>query len=179
MRARALGMQTSDDLPAVSAAVFREIQSLYPTAQNSVLGVVELDEDWTRQWTVLPENWPGDFSAVGEVYEGVRVIPEIFVLSKLVRVHPEFERALRAGDAEKHPVHVSKRLDFERAIKAMVQEGLWTPEQGRKAEQWDPPGDLTMSFVQYRRTYLFSLLLEPTGSRATLTSCVSTSARRT
>ena len=154
VRSQALAMQTPDDLPAVSATMFRELQSLYPSATNSVIGVPDFEADLTKQWVVLPEGFSEDYAPDVVDFDGTRVGLERFILSKLMRVHPELEAAIRGSESDEKPVYVAKPLDFEHAAKTMLEEGLWTPKEARQVARWDR-GALTLCFAMYRRCYLF------------------------
>jgi hypothetical protein len=50
VRSQALSMQTTDDLPSVSGAVFREIQNLDIKAINTAIGVIDEERDHVSQW---------------------------------------------------------------------------------------------------------------------------------
>ena len=53
-------METSQDLPSVAAAAFREFRVLYQEAFNTVIGVVGEQKGITRQWIALADAVPSD-----------------------------------------------------------------------------------------------------------------------
>jgi len=53
-------MQTTQDLPSASAAVFRELQALNFEGLITAIGEADLERDLISQWTVLPADYPED-----------------------------------------------------------------------------------------------------------------------
>ena len=53
VRSRALGMQSTDDLPSVPATLLREIAALDFKAWFSAIGLVDADRDLVNQWTAV------------------------------------------------------------------------------------------------------------------------------
>ena len=162
VRSVALAMQTHQDLPTVSAAVFREIQALDFKALNTVIGIIAEQRDHISQWTVLPADLPiedeslNELFAQVEVYDGIHVAHEPLVPSKFRQVHSFWNEVLGAFDQDAYPLHRSKRWTLAELFaesERLVELDLWTPELAERVRDWYP-GDLDLSFFRCKQSYL-------------------------
>ncbi|NKB66079.1 MAG: response regulator [Candidatus Latescibacteria bacterium] len=110
VRSVALGMETTDDLPSVSAALFREVSALDFRPIVSAIGIVHADRDLIDQWTVVGERMDVDFMRRKgyTVYEeDPLVVFEQYAMSKVYQVHPLATQVFRASPQEGVLVHVA------------------------------------------------------------------------
>jgi len=170
VRSEALAMQTTNDLPSVSGAVFREIQDLDIKAINTAIGVIDEERDQASQWTILPADFledAGSFTLV-KVYDGISVADETWVLSKLRQVHPFYKEVLSSVTQDGPPVHLSKhwtKAEFlEEVVERNVELGIWTTDQAEDLRSWLSI-DMDQSFLRHKQSYLMLLTLVPLSPR--------------
>ena len=167
VRSQALAMQVSEDLPAVSAAVFREIQSLYPNILNSVIAVVGEDRENTTQWAVLPEGFqedPETSSWKAEILDGIAVAVEHYDMSELRRTDPFFEKSAIAMKAASPYIHLAKHWTWDlrkRLVERCIERGIWTRKQGREYLRYRRGQGFHMTFVLHDQAYLFTHSEDP------------------
>lgn len=134
VRAAALAMQKTEDLPSVTAAVFREVGVLGFDIFNNSVAVVDADRDLQTQWTSLPADLDSALlERLGPVFkEDPWVVRETFSLSTFYRLgFPEMQRLWRAGDPSGPPVHVCEYVPKAKHMawhERMVELGLWPRE---------------------------------------------------
>ena len=169
VRAQALSMQISDDLPAASAAMFRELRPLYPDTHVSVIGTLDVESQRVKQWTVVADKQSSESYIGTKDYDGIRVAPEQFDLSALLEAHP-YTTELFSSMPTETTVYLSRLVttaEQHRAIDRLVESGQWTARQGEEHRDWWP-GDSYMVIANHQYAYLFSWLREPlTESEAT------------
>ena len=158
VRSQALAMQTSEDIPAVSAAVFRELETLKFPAMNTLIGIPDQARNLTTQWVVLPEELEGwDI-----VYRGDPLVAlEQFDLDKLYSVDPS-NRRLKASPTGK-PVYLPHRFsrsEFEEVAKRYVELGQWSAEKAEATMDAVPEG-FYFPAVQHKHGYLAFVLKDP------------------
>ena len=169
VRAQALSMQISDDLPAASAAMFRELRPLYPDTHVSVIGTLDVESQRVKQWTVVADDQSSESYIGTKDYDGIRVAPEQFDLSALFEAHP-YTTELFSSMPTETTAYLSRLVttaEQHRAIDRLVESGQWTARQGEEHRDWWP-GDSYMVIANHQYAYLFSWLREPlTESEAT------------
>jgi len=170
VRSEALAMQTTQDLPSVSVAVFREIQDLDIKAINTIIGVIDEERDQASQWIILPEDLPEDAGPIAQdkVYDGsIRVAEELFALSKFRQINSFWKEALSDFSQDAFPIHLSKhstKAESLEEVDHLVELGLWTPEQAEGFRSWVSI-DLDLSFFRHKQSYLFLHMHEPLSPR--------------
>ena len=134
VRAQALSMQISDDLPAASAAMFRELRPLYPDTHVSVIGTLDVESQRVKQWTVVADKQSSESYIGTKDYDGIRVAPEQFDLSALLEAHP-YTTELFSSMPTETTVYLSRLVttaEQHRAIDRLVESGQWTARQGEE-----------------------------------------------
>jgi signal transduction histidine kinase len=167
VRSQALSMQTSDDLPRVSATLFAEAQSLFD-AVNTGLGVVDGTAGTIHEWLVVPD-WPvlEKTAPWRLILEGDTRVAEIdYPASKWRRIHPFFRRAFRAtcaGEPRRH-VHVWNAELTAKVWDRLVEQGLWSRAYADAAlDAMAATGidALVQNLVQFDHGYFFVNTREP------------------
>ena len=161
VRSIALAMQTTQDLPTVSAAVFREIQGLDFKALTTAIGVADEDRDQFLEWTILPEDFPEDAGpfAQAKIYDGgIRVAEQIFTISKLRQIHP-FQKEVWSTDTQDGPpVYLSRHWTKAEFIEAV--ESLLTTDQVEDLRSGFPTG-FEQSIFRHKQSFLLLYLHVP------------------
>ena len=164
VRSQALAMETSADIPAVSAAVYREMNALKFPTLNTVIGIPDEERNVTKHWPVIPAGMEG-----GEwelVYEGdVTVALEHFDLKKLHRMHPSSKSFFKVSP-DGDPVYLIRpwtKPEVVRLMKRMVDLGLYEADQIRDYLKYFEllSADPYTSVVQFKHGYVFSWLERP------------------
>ena len=155
-------MQTSDDLPAASAAMFRELSVLYPETYISVIGSLDAENQVLKQWVVVAEDQSSDSYVGTKAYEGIRVAPEQFDLSAIIEAHPYLKDWLASipNESTAYFIRLVKTAEQHRAIDRLVKSGQWTARQGKEHRAWWP-GDSHFAHANHQYAYLFSWLSKP------------------
>ena len=159
VRSMALAMQTPQDLPSVSAAVFCELQALNFEGLATAIGEADQDRDLISQWTVLPADSPQVQFAYFQVYDssGIRIAKELYPMSKLRQAHPFLEECVRSFAQDGPPCHVSwhwTKPELIELAERYVELGIWTPEQAKGLQPtWLAETD--QCFFQHKQCYLW------------------------
>ena len=155
-------MQTSDDLPAASAAMFRELSPLYPNTYMSVIGTLDAENQVLQQWTVVVEDQSSESFIGTKDYDGIRVAAERFDLPVILEAHP-FTKDVFPKAPHRTARYLTRpytREDQYHAIDRLVESGNWTAKQGRGHRAWWP-GEGHMGFAMHGNAYTFTWLSEP------------------
>ena len=160
VRAHALAMQATEDLPSVSAALFRELNTLAFPVLNTVICVVDEAQDLVQQWTVLPKGLEHLAHQLGHLYEAQEppIILERFARSKPHRAIARWGTCYRTWKKTGEVAHSLRwtRRQLDAVHGRMVTLGIWTEEIAETHRQF--LGDnaiFDQSLVFYKHGYLF------------------------
>ena len=162
VRAQALSMQTSDDIPTVGAALFRELNRLKFPAWNSVIGIPDSERKLARHWVLLPDSieaWRGQGHVVHE--SDVTIVLEEFDLAKLHSAHPAAEEAFHAasGSETTWMTRLFPEAEMIEVARKLVELDMYPEQYEAMARTWK--GDAYFFVVHHRHGYVFFWLLEP------------------
>ena len=161
VRSQALAMETSQDIPAVSAAVFRELNALNFPAGSSLIGIPDEARNLTTQWVV----WPDELEGWDIVYKGdVNVALEYFDLKKLYSTHPFNRKAFRASISGQttYLTHRFQKSELQDVAKRYMELGQWSTEKYEAIAKPDVIPDVSYySVVQHKHGYLGFWLMAP------------------
>ena len=165
IRSQALAMETTADLPSVSAALFRELAKLDYDLWNNSIAVVDQDNDRTHQWTSVPDDLDQEIiQLMGNVYdESPWVVREDYPLSAVHKVNAFCKKAFRASGKAGEFFHVSgqfTKVEMIAWFDRLVELDLYHRKLGELGKR-AVPDPLYQSFIQYQHGYLFFFLLTP------------------
>ncbi|MBT7098774.1 hypothetical protein HN937_15450, partial [Candidatus Poribacteria bacterium] len=161
IRAQALSMQGTDDLPALSSALFRELDGLGLPVLQSLISVLHEDRDEFEEWTTVLPGLQDLMDNYGTVHSDLApaVVHARNSLSWFHVVVPEWAEAWRSWLDYGQDVFTLRwtRAQMRRSGQAYVRRGWWT-KQYLKAVLADLPKELDQCLVHYRHgRFVFNL----------------------